>query len=98
MCRDLLNWLSGTCHAFRGIKPTEIDLTRVTREYLMGYRRHLEDLVRSGALSRGTFRLRVQAIRRWFAFLYMHNHVFSDPSVALPVVKGRELGACPETF
>jgi site-specific recombinase XerD len=68
-------------------------LTEVSKEYLLGYYRHLEDQVHSGKLARGTFRLHIQAVRRWFTYLYVQHHIYSDPSTTIPVVKGREKAA-----
>lgn len=86
--RRLCGWLSQQPE-FQGASPVTIDFRQVTSDHLQQYR-ELEGLVAAQHLSKGTYRLHVQRIKRLFDYLFVQGHIKDDPALRLARVKGRE--------
>lgn len=89
VCRDLCRWLCNESGDFSHSTPVTVDLDAVTERHLREYLRYVSGKKNGDKqLAPGTVRLYVQALRRWFAFLYLNRHISGNPASRLQSIDG----------
>jgi site-specific recombinase XerD len=78
--RMLLRWLCNNIEEFQGMKPQEIDVTRINTIHLNTYQKYIKERTEKKEISKATEALYLHGVRKWFDFLLEKRYTTVNPS------------------